>query len=467
RAFAAKLTTFDAVLRVFNPAARQGGSTKVQVFLLNGAGGLKRIRPNLPKYTQGFYVAMNEGVFAFAVDNEEMGKDDVLFHEYGHHFLLENFPTAYPAWFVEGWAEYFMTVEIKGETIKVGGYNPARAYGILDQTWLPLEQVVSKTTAQIAPDRRNVYYAQSWLLTHYMLSDTARARQLDKAIKDIAKGAAPVAALEAATGEPLRELTGKLRAYRRLQTVQLTLKEPPAADIRVSQLPASADDLLLANQRLILWQPGDVDGDFLADVRRKAAKYPGDWLAERTLARAEFATGDIAAGEAIMKRRLAANPNDLEDLLLAGIGQIWAGGRVPAEREARYRAARPMLGKAYQLDKSDFRTLTAYALSRTTEDAYPSDNDLNVLMEARGLAPSVPESSIRAGVALARRGRREEAERVLAPVLNNPHAGEGVNELRRLLAAGKLGQVDVTTRQETTGDEERVPPGEAPPAPPR
>ncbi|MEW5684583.1 MAG: hypothetical protein AB1942_06670 [Pseudomonadota bacterium] len=460
RAFASKLTAFDTLLRVYNPAAKPASPTKVQVFLLSGVSDLKRVRANLPKYTQGFYAATNEGIFAFAVDNGDMGQDDVLFHEYAHHFMLENFPTAYPAWFVEGWAEYFMTAEIKGATMTVGGYNPARAYGILSENWLPLEQVLSKTTFEIAPERRNVFYAQSWLLAHYMLSDAARAKQLDKAIKDISRGAAPIAAMEGATGASLKDLTAKLRAYRRLQTVEITLKEAPASEIRVSQLPPSADDLLLANQRLVMAALGDNDRGFLEDVRRKAARHPGDWLAERTLARAEFVLGDVAAGEAIMKRRLAASPDDREDLLLAGVGQIWAGARTPAEREMRYRAARPMLGKAFQLDKSDFRALTAYALSRTTEPAYPSENDVNVLLEARGLAPSVSETSVRAGVALARKGRRDEAERVLAVVLNNPHSGPAAAELRKLLDDGKLGQVDVTAAQKPAEEEEPAAPQE-------
>ena len=123
----------------------------------------------------GFYIPRAGGSVAFVQDlRSTRGEPDtamtVLLHEYAHHFMLENFPTAYPAWFVEGWAEYFMTAEINGAKIKVGGFNPARAYGVLGETWLPLEQVLSKTTSETDPERRNVYYAQSWLLMHYMLN---------------------------------------------------------------------------------------------------------------------------------------------------------------------------------------------------------------------------------------------------------------------------------------------------------
>lgn len=444
RDYATRLNTFDMVLRLHNPATlKRKPATKVQVVMVRSPSDLKRIRPNLPKYVYGFYNAMNEGVFAFAVKDGAMDQDDVLFHEYAHHFMLENYPTAYPAWFVEGWAEYFMTAEIDGPKVKVGGYNVGRAYGILDQTWLPLEEVLSKTTSETDPKRSNVYYAQSWLLMHYMLSDSARARQLDQATRAIAAGEAPIAALETATGQKLQELTKALRSYRRLPTLTITLKEPPAAAMSVSTLPPAADDLMLENLRLILAPTGRVDAELLEDVRRKAARHPGDWFAERTLARVEFVMGDVAAGEAIMQRRLETNPDDREDLILAGTGQIMAGIRDGDQRVARYRAARPMLAKAYQLDKSDFRPLFAYAMSRAVEDAYPTDNDLNVLLEARGLAPSVQETSVRAGAALLQRGRREDAEKVLAVVLNNPHAGRSVEGLRRMLDGGQIGQVEI------------------------
>jgi tetratricopeptide (TPR) repeat protein len=462
RDFATKLTTYDWVLRNFHPSTLdRKAATKVQVFLLADQSDLKRVRPYLQKYTLGFYSAMNEGVFAFAVKSEGLvGADAVLFHEYAHHFMLENFPAAYPAWFVEGWAEYFMTTEIAKDQIKIGGYNPARAYGIFNETWLPMEELLSKTTGETRPGRTNVYYAQAWLLTHYMRSDDTRARQLDTAIKAIADGKDPVKSFQDATGGSLADLTTALKKYRKLP--MLGIRNPalsPQMTVRV--MPRSADELLLDNMRLVLSSTGRVDADFLAGVRRKAAKYPGDRLAEQTLARAEFVMGDVAAGKAIMKRRLDAGPDDVEDLLLAGTGQVMAGMREPQKREARYRAARPLLAKAYQLDKGDFRTLYAYALSRSIEPGFPTDNDLAALTEARYLAPAVQENSFRLGMALLQKGRRDDAAKVLAPVINNPHGGRAAEQARTLLNQGRLGTLDLTEP-----DEEDESPPPAPPAAP-
>jgi tetratricopeptide (TPR) repeat protein len=466
RDFATKLTTYDWVLRVFHPSTKDRPvGTKVQVFLLSSEGELRRVRPWSRKYTQGFYSAMNEGVFAFAVKNGGgLGSDDVLFHEYAHHFMLENFPVAYPAWFIEGWAEYFMTTEITKDQVKIGNYNQARAYAIFNDVWLPWDDLLSKTTAETRPERANAYYSQAWLLTHYMRSDEKRAAQLDQAIRAIADGKDPVKSFQSATGMTVPELNAALKRYQKLPMIGVG-NPNLAPQMLVTALPKSADDLLLDEMRLVLAPTGRVDADFLAGIRRKAAKHPGDALAERTLARAEFVMGDVAAGEAIMRRRLAAKGDDVEDLLLSGSGQIMAGMRNGDEREARYRAARPLLAKAYQLDKDDFRTLYAYALSRSIEPSFPTDNDLAALREARLLAPAVEENSFRLGVALVQKGRRDEAAKVLAPVLNNPHGGRAASMARALLNGERVEAGDVDDATADDGDTEPTPPAKPSPTP--
>lgn len=459
RAYAARLDAYDQVLRRFHPStANRKRDTKVQVIMVRTEQELQRVRPTLRRGMAGFYTAMNEGVFAFAVRGGQTD-DDLIFHEYAHHFMRENFPAAYPAWFVEGFAEYFMTTDIKPGQIVVGGYNEARAYGVLLEPWLPMEQLLSKTTSQTNSQRLRAYYGQAWLLMHYMRSDPTRAGQLDMSIEAIADGADPVKALQDATGMTMVELARALRGYTRLKT--MTFKSaslgPPA--MTVTTMPDSADELFLDNIRLILSPTGRVDAQLLAEVRRKGARYPGDRLSEAALARAEFLMGDVAVGEAIMKRRLAAAPDDVEDLLLAGWGQLMAGQREKPRQLERYRAARPLLVKAYRLNRTDFRPLYAYALSRSVEPEFPTENDLSVLLEARSLAPSVVENSYRAGMALLAKGRREDAAKVLAAVTNDPHGGQAAAEARKLLSEGRIGAANIEPPSEDEATEK-------PPAPP-
>jgi hypothetical protein len=466
RDYAVRLQTFDAVLRMMHPSTRDRvTATKVQVFIVRSRADLQQVRPGIPRGMIGLYIPTHEGVFALGLGGDvKLGEDDVMFHEYAHHFMRENFPVAYPAWFTEGFAEYFATAEIKPDGVVVGGYSPARAFSIFHQDWVPMADLLSKDSRDIRPEMRNAYYSQAWLLTHYMRSTPERAARLNKAISDIAGGADPAKAMLEATGMTPLELTYALKGYNKLPRIQVKL--PGAAPtVTLSRLPASADDLLLDNLRLILSPVGRADPDLLGDVRRQASKYPGDELAELTLARAEFLLGDVPAGEAIVKRRLDAKADDYETLLLAGTGQILAGLRDGAQRQARFRAARPHLAKAFALNKRDFRPLYAYAFSRSIEPTFPTDNDLNVLVEARNLAPSVGENSLRLGLALLRKGDVVRAKAVLEPVVNNPHGGRLAAQAKALIQGATPAQAEAAG--EAAEPETPPEPQGAPPAQPK
>lgn len=439
RDFATQLTRFDAVLRRFHPAtAKRTPTTKVHVFLVSDAE-LRRVFPDKP-YVGGLYVTTPAGVFALAQEHSGLGTDEVLFHEYAHHFMRENFPAAYPAWFTEGWAEYFMTTKIDGETVRVGGYNENRVQALYAGADVSMEELLAGNVQDMGPNQSSVFYLRAWQLMHYMRSDPKRAKQLDAAIRAIAGGADPVQAVTKATGMTTTKLRDVLRGYKSFPVFKLTVPEGRPIAMKVTTLPPSANDLLLDELRLLIGLVDATDTVFLASVRTKAAKHPGDPLAERTLARAEFVAGNTAAGETIMTRRLAAKPDDVEDLLLASYGQILAGKDLPADqRRARYKKARAYLIKAYARAKADFRVLYAYALSRSLEPTYPNENDLKALIEARDLAPAVQENAFRAGVALLQAGRRADAEKMLRPLVNDPHAGEMAKQARQALDAASGG----------------------------
>lgn len=468
REYAEKLTTFDAVLRKFHPStADRLPHTKLKVILVKDLGELRRIRPDAGPNIGGVYIPMNEGLFAIVRMDAGEYRDQFLFHEYTHHFMYEYFPAAYPAWLVEGWAEYFMTAEFeRNGDVTVGGYNPMRAHTIFNQRWLPAEQLLRQRPGELGRAERRAFYSQAWLLTHYMVSDRERSRQLDKAIGAISTGTEPVKAFTEATGKTTEQLTEDLRRYRKLPRalVKNPLPNPPA--IQVTTLPASADDLFLDEIRLLFSSTRRPEPELLEDIRRRAARHRGDPLAERVLARAEFMFGDVSAGEATVQKLLAARPDDVEALIAAGWGQLYAGLRDPAGRTKRFAAARPLFAKAYQIDQRDFRPLFGYAYARSVDPSFPTDNDIKALLEARMLAPAVQETSLRAGIALLQKGRRDEAAAVLARVVNDPHGGAMAAQARAALAGRRVSQADADAAAAEEAATPPEPPEEGEPAAP-
>ena len=189
RNLAMRLSVFDAVLRLTHPTAPKVQPRKLEVYMIDSQRDLRRVAPSKDANTVGFYSAGANATFAVAYDGAiGIDGDEVLFHEYAHAFMLENFPAAYPGWFIEGWAEYFMTTKVTASAAEVGRPNPGRAYEVSQSGRLPWEVVLSQAPGDLSEDVRSAYYSQAWLLMHYMRSDPERSAQLAKITIAIADG---------------------------------------------------------------------------------------------------------------------------------------------------------------------------------------------------------------------------------------------------------------------------------------
>lgn len=460
RSFSADLEDFDGLLRAMHgldPAALP--ARKLDIYLVAGDNDLTRVLPSASASMAGVYRANLGDIYAVAVRGERGSGTGrrFLFHEYVHHFMLQNYAVAYPAWLVEGYAEYFGATRIDDDRIDVGVAPEGRARNLASYPWLPLNLV-----AGLAPptgpgrDARNagaMYYAESWLLTHYMLSDPARKARLADYTVAVAGGADPVKALEVALGMDLSAAEKALRAYLRATPgIRYNRTARPAAEVVVSTLPPSADALLLEAQRLKSGVPAVDQPAFLQLIRDRAGRFPDDRLAQLTLARAEVTFGDRAAGEAILTRRIANDPKDVDALWLMALSRLFAGDADAAHRAERYAEAGPWLGKAFALDPDRYQILYDFAQSRSLSPGYPTDNTLAVLLRAQSLAPQVAPVRLAAARALMKRGKFEQAITLLTPLANSPHGGALAQVAQRLTAQAKAGQAQA---EPAMADEDR------------
>lgn len=83
-------------------------TNKVKIFYVGTADDLQRLG-HLPDFIAGFYRPRQEGPIALVPLRGMDDSDAVLYHEYAHHFMLQYVVAAYPAWYVEGWAELIST----------------------------------------------------------------------------------------------------------------------------------------------------------------------------------------------------------------------------------------------------------------------------------------------------------------------------------------------------------------------
>lgn len=430
RRYARKLEIYDALLRSIHGLPENGAAPhKLDIYLVRNEYGLHRVSPHTEGIA-GFYTAGEDDIFAVAISD---GKDDnVVFHEYVHHFMWQYFPAAYPTWLVEGYAEYFMTTSINGIYVNVGQHNEGRAGQLMYVQWLPLADVLGKGLADIAPDQRSTFYSEAWLMTHYMMSDPARHQQFVAYMKLVGAGANPVDAMQQVTGQTAAQLEDKLRVYLRsgIKYTQYTRKGQPEPEVQVQALPPSADDLLLENQQLMNGVDKDDQPALLATIRTAAARYSGDKLADLALARAEIDFGDKAAGEAILRRRIAADPNEVESLQLLAECLMTAEGD---KEDAAYAEADKLLTRAYQADPTRYQVLNDLVRNHRILAGYPSDADIKLYVALHRLAPQVASITVNTAQALMRRRYYKEARMLLAPLANSPHGGGAAEVAKQLL----------------------------------
>jgi tetratricopeptide (TPR) repeat protein len=458
--YVVKLERYDGLLRFLHGMPLDGDAVrKLPIYLVISKTGFETVIPGLGDGVGGFYVPSPNDVFAVAL--RERQSDHVIQHEYVHHFMLRYFPYGYPAWLTEGYAEYFGSAVIDDNKIQVGR-NAMRGGDLRNGPWVSMEKVLSKRPFELTGGSEPpMFYAQAWLLTHYFMSDPARYQQLQAYMKAVGGGADPIKAMTEVTGMSPGKLQIELRGYMMgaLKFTDYTVSNLPTPEIKLSPMPAAADDLLLVSQGLrragLFGQDEEIDEDapgatakriaeykedlkawgqgLLTQARRGAERYPDAPLARLTLARAELTYGDREAGLKLADAYAAAYPDDPEGFELAGLGRMAIGDRDPARREALYKEAGLKMGQAFKLDPDRFQTLYGYALSRKLDPKYPSDNVLNVLDKAHELAPQVPDITLTEAQALIARGQNADAIALLKPVANSPHGGKTAKQAKALL----------------------------------
>jgi hypothetical protein len=465
------LEDFAAVLRRLSRVADDAPGGKLSVYIVRGREELRQVA-RVGANVGGFYTAAPTGIAAFvdaSAGGDLAGPNQLLFHEYAHHFMMQYYDSAFPAWFVEGFAEYLSTAEFTDRHVELGRPSRMRA-GWISATgeWLPMQQILFPPA-----DARRIdgarFYAQSWLLTHYLLNDPARYAQFTRYVQALGRHEDPRQAFQASFGIDGEEMHRRLVRYasgsiyyRRMDRASIA----QAPQITITRLPASAERLLLAQAAM---QIGRMLSEAqLARLRRDAARL-GDSFAKRVLAEAETMYGDRAIAQRLLDELLAISPSDVELLYLRGMVHVVAAREAEAEaRAAEFRRARTWFSRAHRLDQNHFLTLYRYAQSFSDEPEFASENNLNVLLLAHQLAPQIAEIRMNAASLLLMRREFEQAEALLLPLASTAHSGQLAEAARTMIERARRRDnagIGVAFDAETEDDEEEQPappPGPAP-----
>ena len=152
----------------------------LQIIAFKSSGGLRRYVPlwkGKPVEMAGFYQRGEDRSF-IAVDLSANEGFRTVFHEYAHLLFDGNYPRT-QAWFDEGFAEYYSTIEIRNKEVEIGRAPPSAPL-LLQSSLQPVTALFAVThdssTYNESGDRRTLFYAQSWLVVHYLF-DTGKLKE--------------------------------------------------------------------------------------------------------------------------------------------------------------------------------------------------------------------------------------------------------------------------------------------------
>lgn len=434
---ATRLERFDGSIRYLHHTAEGAGAkgvNRVTVYVVNDASTIRRMSGD--DKVAGFYLPRANGSVAFTPRTGDAGgmAQIVLFHEYAHHFLLGNYAAAYPAWFSEGYAEFVSTAAFEKDFVQLGGAAQHRAYSLLEATPLPAETLFA-TGRRLNDSQRASMYARGWLLTHYVMFDAERGKQLSRYLTALNKGTPSTAAATAAFGD-LHALDKALNAYlhqSRIPGVRVPYDKLPKADVVVAPLSPGAEAMVELRMQSERGVNRTTAQPIFTRAAKIAAAYPDDSLAQGWLAEMAYDAGRDAEAEAAADRALAVDPTSSQAMLYKAQIMVRRAALAKAADPAAWAAARRWIVKANRQSPDDAEALELYFDSFREASVTPTASAVAGLGRALELVPQDPSLRFKVAGQAILDGRTEVAKAALRPLAFDPHR-QGDNPAARLLA---------------------------------
>ena len=185
----------------------------------------KSFRPYLPRYqgrekrsVAGFFLNRYDGNFITVRADRADFEDRAVLHEYLHYFHSNTSPWM-PTWLSEGMAEFYSTFRRYQGHLEIGRPIAHHQMLLASVSMIDLEELMTADSSSALyneRDRSGVFYAQSWALTHYFLSESSeRLQQLERYLQLRRGGEAEAAAFRAAFGIERQQLLTELVSYLR------------------------------------------------------------------------------------------------------------------------------------------------------------------------------------------------------------------------------------------------------------
>ncbi len=448
--FAIKLERFDKGIRALRrlPDPPLDRANRMIVYVVDDRGDVAKLAGS--KFVAGFYHARAGGSFAVvprtsAGNAFSLDPQSILLHEYTHHIMWTMSDNAvYPAWLVEGFAEFHATAMFgKDGSITFGAPPLYRGAELMRGNALPIDKLLMADTLKLSDAQRNGLYGRGWLLTHYLtIGSTPRKTQLGAYVTALKNGKKPMEAAQVFGDLPT--LDRELERYKmgRFNILRLAGPQLQIGDVTIRKLtPGEAATMDVRIRSKVGGNDGSAAQVYL-DAQKAATPYPQDAAAQIVLAEAAFNARDLPAAMAAADRAIAADPKAIDAYVYKARSRMAQAIAAKDFSTNSWDAIRDAIIGANRVAPEDPEPLILYYESfRLQRVAIPQDARKG-LEAAFALAPQDRALRLLTASMYLRDRQSEVARILLAPLAYDPHGGE-----RSRRAAAMIARIDASVAE--------------------
>lgn len=300
-----------------------------------------------------------------ALDLSAESKWETVFHEYAHMLLNANYPQT-QLWFDEGFAEYYSTIQIGSKEVQVGRATESSVYILQNTPWLRVGDLFSvghnSKVYNESGDHRSVFYAQSWMVIHYLF-DTKKLKEAVTYFDLVLNQGLPIdQAIRQAFGMEPKKLDDELRRFFGsnqwvLHTFKTPLNVETANTYQVRPLDPADVKGVLADMHL---HSPDHFEQAVKEFEEVLALQPDHAAAHRGLGYAYLRKNDLDKADLHFRRAAELNADDSRVHYFAAL-LMSRQAFGPARQDEKFREMKAHLQKSLTLnpDFADAHNLMA------------------------------------------------------------------------------------------------------------
>lgn len=428
-----ELERLRSVLLLLKGSLTGNSPVPTSVFVFKSDESLEPFKPQYrgkPRSVSGYFLSSPDGNTIALAASWNTDPRPVIYHEYLHYFLRNNF-SPQPLWYDEGLAEFYSSFHATDRQAEIGLPLGGHIRRLREEAMMPLEKLFE--VRHDSPDyneesRSGIFYAQSWALVHFLMrSDAKRSAQLGQFLLAMQQGRPQGEAFREAfhadyaalLSELVRYVRGNRFLYTSVSFSQLNVPvETRTERLSYEETLAKLGELLVGLRE----RPAEAEAYFRAAL----VTSPSNAGALAGLAGLRMRQEKYGEAAELFRKAVASGSGDfrayfhLGELLMHSLSNEPLDLRRPDSRQrALVEEARSAFRKSAQLNGEFAEARGALGRTYLLEDRSRLDDGIVELEAAVRLLPARKDLAIDLASLYDRKGERGKSEEMLRRVLGS------------------------------------------------